>query len=218
MANAHQQTLKQAIVTAKHDSWRRFCDEATEENLWSAFKKVTRPHSPHIISTLEVDGQRLYDDSQKATALMQKFFPTPSEQDSSEHIAIEEHLTSLLPGVPSPLISSVTAREIHSAIWASGAWKAAGPDQVLNLCLRQRESILLPHLIAIFSASLQCHFLLSQWRRAEVLAVPKLGGGPSLPKGYYPISLLSCISKVLEQIVIDRLTFFLETQFQFSDH
>ena len=94
------------------------------------------------------------DDSQKAMTLMQKFFPTPSEQDSYEHIAIEDHVTSLLSGVPSHPVPSVTAHEIHSAIWASGAWKAAGPNHVLNLCLRQCESVVLPHLTVIFSASL----------------------------------------------------------------
>ena len=90
VANAHQRALRQAIATAKHDSWRRFCKKATEENLWSAFKKVTRAHGPHKIGTLEVDGQQLYSDVQKATILMQKFFPSPSEPDSSEHIVIED--------------------------------------------------------------------------------------------------------------------------------
>ena len=165
-----------------------------------------------------MDGQQLYDDAQKAMALMQNFFPTPSEQDSSEHIAIEDQVTSLLSRSLSHLVPGVTVHEIHSAILASGAWKAAGPDHVLNLCLQQCESVLLLHLTAIFSASLQCQFLPRQWRCAEVLAIPKPARDPSLPKGYSLVSLLSCISKVLEWIVTDRLTFFLETQLQLSDH
>ena len=218
VANAHQRALRQAIASAKRDSWRSFCEEASEENLWSAFKKVTRARGPHRIGTLDVDGQQLYGDAQKATVLMQKFFPSPSEPDSSEHIVIADRVRSLLSRTPSPPTPGVTAREIHSAIWASGAWKAAGPDHVVNLCLRQCEDVLMPHLTAIFSASLQCQFLPRQWRCAEVLAIPKPGGDPSLPKGYRPISLLSCISKVLERIVTDRLTFYLETQLQLSDH
>ena len=35
-------------------------------------------------------------------------------------------------------------------------------------------------------------------------------GDETSPKGYRPISLISCISKALERIVTDRLTFFLE--------
>ena len=86
----------------------------------------------------------------------------------------------------------------------------------MNICLRQCESLLMPHLVAIFSASLQLCFLPHQWRCADVSAVPKPGGDPSSPKGFRPISLLSCISKVLERIVTDRLTFTLEARLQLS--
>ena len=216
-ANAHQRALRQAIASAKWDSWRRFYEEASEENLWDAFKKVTHARGPHRIGTLEVDGQQLYGDAQKATVLLQKFFPPPLDMDSAAHLAIEDHVAVLLSRAPSHSDPGVTAHEIHSAIRASGAWRAASPDHVMNLCLRECESILLPHLVTIFLASLQCQFLLRQWRCAEVLAVPKPGGDPSLPKGYRPISLLSCISKVLERIVTDRLTFSLETRLQLSD-
>ena len=69
-------------------------------------------------------------------ALTQKFFPTPSEQDSSEHITIEDQVTSLLSRAPSHLVPGVTAHDIHFAIWVSGAWKTVGLDHVLNLCLQ----------------------------------------------------------------------------------
>ena len=58
----------------------------------SAFKKVTRARGPHRIGILELDGQRPNSDAQKATVLMQKFFPSPSELDSSEHIIIEDRV------------------------------------------------------------------------------------------------------------------------------
>ena len=38
-----------------------------------------------------------------------------------------------------------------------------------------------------------------------------------MPKGYRPISLLSCLSKVLEWIVTVRLTYFLETSSTLSE-
>ena len=50
-----------------------------------------------------------------------------------------------------------------------------------------------------------------------VVAVPKPGGDVSLPKAYRPISLLSCLSKVLERIVTVRLTYFLETSSALSE-
>ena len=177
---------------------------------------VTRPRRSCRIGTLEVDGQCLYDDASKAGALMRQFFPAPSASNAPVHTGVEDHVKTLLSEATTHTILGVTPREVHSAIWASGAWKAPGSDRVLNMCLRQCESLLMPHLVAIFSASLQLHFLPHQWRCANVSAIPKPGGDLSLPKGFRPISLLSCISKVLERIVIDRLTFSLEARFQLT--
>ena len=44
-----------------------------------------------------------------------------------------------------------------------------------------------------------------------MVAIPKPEGDPLLPKGYRPISLLPTLSKLLERIITDRLTYFLET-------
>ena len=46
-----------------------------------------------------------------------------------------------------------------------------------------------------------------------MLAVPKPSGDLCLPKGFRPISILSCALKVLERIVADHLTFSLEADF-----
>ena len=50
------------------------------------------------------------------------------------------------------------------------------------------------------------------------MAMQKLDSDSSLLKSYRPISLLSCVSKVLERIVTDRVTFHLENRAQISDY
>ena len=44
-----------------------------------------------------------------------------------------------------------------------------------------------------------------------MVAIPKPGRDPLSPAGYRPISLLSTLSKLLERIITDRLTHYLET-------
>ena len=105
----------------------------------------------------------------------------------------------------------MTVRELHEAIWAAGAWKAPGADRVPNGCLRQCESLLTPYLLPLFTASLRLQYVPPEWKSALVVPVPKPDGDLTLPKGYRPISLLPCLAKVLERIVTERLTFFLET-------
>ena len=67
---------------------------------------------------------------------MQKSFPTPSDQDSTEHFAVEDHVDTLLSRAPPHPVPGATPQEIHYAIWALATWKAAGPNHVLSMCLR----------------------------------------------------------------------------------
>ena len=94
---------------------------------------MTRPHGSRRIGTLEVDGQCLSTDTHKANALMRQFFPAPSASGTPIHIAVEDDVKTLLSEATTHSIPDVTPREVHSAIWASGAWKAPGPDRVLNM-------------------------------------------------------------------------------------
>ena len=44
------------------------------------------------------------------------------------------------------------------------------------------------------------------WRRAKVIALPKPGKDPQLPSSYRPISLLSVSFKLLERVVLQRIS------------
>ncbi len=49
-----------------------------------------------------------------------------------------------------------------------------------------------------------------EWKRAEIVAIPKPGKDHSITTSYRPISLLSCTSKLMERLVQTRLQYFLE--------
>ena len=70
--------------------------------------------------------------------------------------------------------------------------------------------MLAPYLLSLFTASLRFAHIPPLWKVARVVAIPKPGRDHASPKGYRPISLTSCLSKVLERIIAERLTFFLE--------
>ena len=72
--------------------------------------------------------------------------------------------------------------------------------------------MLTPILLHLFSASLRLGILPDSWKTANVIAIPKPGKDPLSPSSYRPISLLLTLSKLLERIITDRVTYFLETQ------
>ena len=50
----------------------------------------------------------------------------------------------------------------------------------------------------------------SLWKEAEIIPIAKKGKEKKDPNSYRPISLLSCVGKLLERMVNRRLIYFLE--------
>ena len=66
-------------------------------------------------------------------------------------------------------------------------------------------------ILAIFNYSLS-HCLLPQaWKNSKIILLPKKDSNPNEPGAYRPISLTSCIIKLLEKIIASRITNFVES-------
>ena len=217
VANECKRALRRAIIDAKRSCWRQFCEDTSSADLWDAFRRVMRNRRATRIQDLMVDGEHISDEDGQAHAFADRFFPPVTSAPTSFHSQVEHEVEDILQAALLEDSTPVTREELHHAIHASGPWKAPGPDSVPNILLRQCEDILAPYLLSLFSASIQFRHVPASWKEATVVAVPKPGGDETSPKGYRPISLISCISKVLERIVTDRLTFFLESRHLLSE-
>ena len=65
-------------------------------------------------------------------------------------------------------------------------------------------------LLHLFNKSWEKKECPKEWKTAEIITIPKPGKDHSLTTSYRPISLLSCISKLMERMVQARLQDFLE--------
>ena len=78
------------------------------------------------------------------------------------------------------------------------------------------------HIVAIANAALRLRHFPHQWKKADVVKIPKPGKNPTFPQNYRPISLLPTLGKLFERIVharlqeeVDELGVVPETQFGF---
>ena len=94
----------------------------------------------------------------------------------------------------------VTISEIVDILKIIDPYKASGTDKISHKMLKiSPEKIAIP-LQIIFNKSLrQCKYP-SSWKNAHVIAIFKKGD-TSLPSNYRPISLISCVGKVMERII-----------------
>ena len=101
--------------------------------------------------------------------------------------------------------SKTSADEVLAAIKRTKNMKAAGVDEVLNLELKNLSREFFEHLATIFNNCLELSYFPCRWKLAKVIPIHKPGNDPTNAKSYRSISLLSCISKLFEKLILSRL-------------
>ena len=77
-----------------------------------------------------------------------------------------------------------------------------GADLIHNRSLRNYTKSLISHLVNIFNAVISIGYIPSAWKNANIILLLKAKKKENHPASYRPISLLSCLGKVLEKIII----------------
>ena len=82
--------------------------------------------------------------------------------------------------------------------------KAIGPDCISHKMLKSTKSTIVKPLTLLFNRSLSENMFPSFWKIAHVIPLFKKDD-PSLVSNYRPVSLLSCVSKIMERIIFKHL-------------
>ena len=99
----------------------------------------------------------------------------------------------------------ISTAEVSKVIRDLKANKAAGPDDVHNMLLKNLPSCAREELTKTFNACLREGVHPKIWNRANVVPVPKPGKKLDRPAHYRPIAVSSCLGRILEKCVSDRL-------------
>lgn len=85
--------------------------------------------------------------------------------------------------------------------------KAIGPDNIRHKILKLAKFTISKPLCLLFNGSLAENKFPKKWKLAHVIQLFKKDD-PSVASNYRPVSLLSCVSKLLERIIFKRVQFF----------
>jgi len=95
----------------------------------------------------------------------------------------------------------ITAETVFNKLERINIRKAPGPDNLPNWFLRDFGFALCDPLAWIFNSSIKEGIVPSIWKRANVVAIPKIKPPKSIEQDLRPISLTPTISKIFESIV-----------------
>ena len=119
-------------------------------------------------------------------------------------------------GDDSPLVQRVTVEELRQNLSRCKNRSAVGQDGLSYRLLKKVPDAYLERICSLFSQCLHIGFFPSKWKKAKTILIPKPGKDIKQAKNYRPISLLSCLGKLLERIIAFRLSTHLELKNQFA--
>jgi hypothetical protein len=179
---------------------------------WKKVKQVLGYAQDTSIPTLVVDNHTISDSIGKAQAF-NEYFSSHSNINTTNASLPEERFTcnTSLSDI------NITENEVTDILQSLDPNKSVGPDginpRLLKICSKQ----LSPSLTKLINMSIQKGIFPDCWKVANIVPLFKNGCQNNV-NNYRPVSLLSCISKVLEKVIFKHLFNYLRDNLKITMH
>lgn len=187
--------------------------EPSSNKFWKATKLLKNKTNsiPPLVDP--ITKKLILTNEEKASEIAKNFY--------SAHLTssnIKDHGTEMvvLESIHRINSTSITREESHSILTTPSeirliikklkTKKSPGQDHLSNKVLKQLSKRSIIHLTKIFNACLVLGYFPQVWKTSKIIAIPKPNKNLSDPSCYRPISLLTSLSKILERILLQRLT------------
>ena len=174
-------------------SWYKIANDITQ------MKNKSNPPPPIIYN-----GEPNIHPFDKAHVLNNHFVTistTENEKEITENLELPNFtLNSIL----------ITEQDVKDQLNNLNYKKPGGPDEIMPKLIKIFNTNLIIPLTLLFNRSLQLGQVPNQWKLANVSAIFKGKGSPDDPSNYRPISITSCIGKILEKIIFKYLYNYLQ--------
>jgi hypothetical protein len=177
-------------------------------------RKKRNSRSPSL-SFLHDEGGDITNDPDKIKRLLVDLHSGLGKEDADcDRFDIPHYyeITSLIAAIsgtekgPEFCEREISLKEIDAALAEAQNHKACGLDQIVDEPLKYGADELSPALHIFFNVLLKTGICPSIWAKALVHLIFKgRGADPLDSRAYRPISLISCVSKVFERVILNRL-------------
>ncbi|KAG0441424.1 hypothetical protein HPB47_015951 [Ixodes persulcatus] len=221
----HNQKLRKRIaeITLKAEqyaeeltqtNWYKLCDQLQgtlgTKRTWTLLRSLIDPTKTRAVTSHAIT-KLLHRETRKENelwdALRERYIATGPKPKYSSYP--HEEATH-------PLGTDITESEVRSALTNLTRSTTLGKDSITYKMLKNLDDGSITALTAYFNEAWNTGTLAQEWRHADITLIPKPGKPLSL-ENLRPISLTSCIGKLLEHIVLKRLQPHLEAINFFAD-
>ena len=215
---------RRTIKQKKRSTWRQYvssvnCRTSTKK-LWNKIRKITGNYNEKLHHHLvDETGNKITGKTAIANTLGEHF-----QKNSSSSNYAPEFKTIKLKEESRPVNFNLSRKDkkrnhnynkkfkMRDLKWAikKSNNSSPGPDQIHYEILRHLPEETLKVLLNILNELWKNDSFPKSWREALIIPIPKAGRDPLSPTNYRPIALTSCICKVMERMVNERLVWYLD--------
>lgn len=194
---AAKASLKRAIKCSKSNSFKELCQDA-DANPWG---------NAYRVAMAKIRGPSLAAETcpDKLKVIVEGLFPShdptiwpPTPYDDEGGSNAEGHL--------------ITNEELVAVAKGLKAKKAPGPDGIPNAALKSAIQAFPDWFRTVLQKCLDEGHFPDKWKVQKLVLLPKPGKPPGDPSSYRPICLLDTLGKLLERIILNRLTKYTESE------
>ena len=132
----------------------------------------------------------------------------PNNRKQQVHDEIKNHQTDQ--DSPEYINCPFNTKEFEEALKTLKDKKSSGPDKITNELLEHLGTKAKSKLLGIFNNSWKTGHVPQSWREADMVPIHKKGKDRANTDSYRPISLTSCVGKLMERMINTRLVWHLE--------
>ena len=207
---------KLTITQAARKSWQEKTQSLNLDKdgskLWKLAKSLSDESAPQATVTIQENGNLL--SGQKAADHFINIYEdisnleVPPERRASVQRAQNEMQED--EAQEEVMTSAFTAKELEEALQRLKLKKSPGPDGITNEMILHLGEKSKEVLLKIFNSSWKTGSVPQCWKEADMIPIQKKGKDKSKAQNYRPISLTSCLGKLMERLINTRLVWHLE--------
>ena len=203
IAREEKKKYKYMVRRSKRGTWVGFVEENLTKDPWSLpYRVVMEKLTPQTALADYSDGNHRAGSIEEAALMfLKKVFPKDDHRrDTPAEIATREDV--LRPPATPPFLGW-TLGQLRDGLKLFNRRKAPGEDGIDFAMLCEAPTPFLESLLALYNHALKDRTFPEKWKRAKIRAILKSPDrDPALMGSLRPLSLLSCMGKLLERLIL----------------
>ena len=213
---------RRVIKQSKREYWEKFCSSLSYKSdinkVWKTIRNFNRAGTNHCSPQLKNNNIPIFDSTEKANIFAKQFSFVSSDDNYSQSFLLHkqkfesEHkkLFDKQPNNNSSFNENFTVDDLLQALSKCNN-TSPGEDQICYSMFNHLSKKSLTILLHFFNKIWELGSLPQDWKLSIIIPLIKPGKDSSLASSYRPIALTPTLSKLMERMVVSRLTWYLES-------